>query len=96
MTNYAIDARGIAHTKSTCEEAVGPFISEVAGDMLAAAGFIVCADCEPRRCDIEFGDHDHDDEECARLVDAMAGDPIPDERFFETDEFNQPIYPTDR
>lgn len=26
---------------------------------------------EPRECDLEFGTHDHDDEECARLLDAM-------------------------
>jgi len=29
-------------------------------------------DDDPRECDVEFGTHDHDDEECARLLQAMS------------------------
>lgn len=48
-----------------------------------------------RDCDIEFGiDHEHDDVQCAQTLANMNWD-MPDERFWEVDEFGQPVYNTD-
>lgn len=46
-------------------------------------------------CDLEFGpDHDHDDFECSRILNDMDAE-VPDDRFWEVDEFGQPVYGTD-
>ena len=45
---------------------------------------------KPRLCDLEFGeDHDHDDAECARMLDEMSGGSMIDHMEWERDAYNR-------
>lgn len=46
MTNMLIDANGIAHSTSTCEEVSHPTVGDCPADAIARNGFPICADCD--------------------------------------------------
>lgn len=54
-----------------------------------------------RECDFEFGEHEHDDVECARLLDAMSGgdyyDDYTDALSIEAEEsmLGRPLFPNE-
>lgn len=96
MTNYIIDARGIAHTRSTCEEVTSPCISEVPAEAVANNGFVICADCEvdlPPCGDPDCGD-------CAICIPDDMGDYLAWEREsynreLEAESLGRPLFPNE-
>ena len=43
---------------------------------------------KPRDCDIEFGEHEHDDAECQRMLDTMSGVGV-DDGSWEREAYNR-------